>query len=218
MTSTYLSKILPLCLCLILLFSVSGVYATWRYAESSLGSSSDMSPLEMDIFHWQGSDVLPDEEETGNAHANLIDNLINGERIGLNSPDSYLNEQIAYREDRFNRDTLGSMAITQGTALTELFDLNTENVTFLIQMVSDTQYYIFTTSLDLGENGSPNYRIGSTISPIYRTTVVKTNGTWVATATEEGAATSAYYEESQYIFITRSKIPSFDPDSWRATT
>lgn len=218
MRYAHLSRVLPLCLCLILLLSMSGVWAAWIYCETPLGEVSGGVALEMDVFHWEGSEVLPDEEETGNAHANLIDNLINGEGIGLNSPDSYLNEQIAYREDRFGRDTLGSMAITQGTALETLFDLNTENVTFLIQMVSDTQYYIFTTSLDLGERGSPNYRIGSTISPIYRTTVVKTNGTWVATVTEEGAATSAYYEESQYIFITRSRIPSFDPDSWRTTT
>ena len=86
-------------------------------------------------------------------------------------------------------------------------------------MKSDTLYYIFTTSLDLGERRNPTYAIGSTISPIYRTTVIKENGTWVATKTEEGSATSAYYEESQpNILINTSRIPSFEPDSWKATT
>ena len=209
--------LLPL-LCLVLLLSTTGAYAAWIYCETPLYPTSDNVQFGVDIFHWEGSEVLPDDEEEGLAHATLIDRLINGEGIGLNSPDSYLNEQIRNRDRYWNRDTLGSMAITQGSALTTLFDLNTENVTFLIQTVNSSTYYIFTTSLDLGENGSPTYAVGTTISPIYRTTVNLVNGTWVATVTEEGSATSAYYEESQLIFITRSKIPSFDPDSWKATT
>ena len=213
MRHAYLSRILPLCLSLVLLLSVSGVYASWKYAEMSLGSANGNFSLEMDVFHWQGSEILPDEEETGNAHVSLIDRIINGEGIGLNSSGSYLNEQIRTR-DRWGRDTLGSMAITQGTALETLFDLNTENVAFLIHMKSDTTYYIFTTSVDLGEREHPTHSIGSWITPIYRTEIVKQNGTWIAVETLEGQAKSAYYEESQLIFITRSKIPSFDPDTW----
>ena len=204
-------------LCLLLLLSVSGVYAAWQYCEMPLGSAQSNLDFYVDIFKWQGSDVLPDDPDAGLAHASLIGKLINGEGIGLNSPDSYLNEQIRNRTRYWSRDTLGSMAIKQGDSLEALFDLGTENTTFLIHMVSDTTYYIFTTSLDLGENGSPNYAIGTTISPIYRTTVQKVNGTWVAIITEEGSAPSAYYEESQLIFITRSKIPSFDPEKWTAT-
>lgn len=211
-------NILTLAFCglLLLTMTVPGVYALWQFAEDPAQSASETISLKLKEFDWEGSEILPDDEETGHAHAALIDNLINGEGIGLNTPDSYLNDQIDRRSGfPFYRDTLGSMAIREGDELNNLFDLDTQNVTFLIQMVSDNTYYIFTTSLELGENGSPNYPIGSTISPIYRTTVVKGNGVWTATITQEGAATSAYYEESQIINITRSKIPSFDPDSWR---
>lgn len=207
---------LSLCLLIVFIMTISASFAAWRYCEMPLSSANGTFIFEMSVFHWSGSEILPDEEEEGNAHVTLIDNIINGEGIGLNYSDSYLNEQIRNRDRYWNRDTLGSMAITQGSALDDLFDLGTENVAFLIQMKSDTTYYIFTTSVELGEKGSPTHSIGSTISPIYRTVVEKQNGTWVAISTNEGSAKSAYYEESQLIFITRSKIPSFDPDSWTA--
>ncbi len=220
MRTSLFSKSTLVLLCLLFLISIPGAFSTWIFAEMPLNGHGDGILLGMDIFHWQGSEVLPDEEEEGegHAHAVLINNLINHETNGLNNPDSYLNEQIAVRLDKHGgHDTLGSMAITQGEALTELFDLNTQNVTFLIHMKSDTLYYIFTTSLDLGEKRKPTYKIGSTISPIYRTTVVKQNGKWVATKTEEGSAKSAYYEETQpSIFENISRIPSFDPTTWKA--
>ncbi len=211
-----LTRILSILLSILILLSLSGAYATWHYCEMSLGTATGQTPLKMSIFHWEGSDVLPDDEDTGHAHANLIDKLINGEGIGLNSSKSYLNEQIRNRDRYYGRDTLGSMAITQGDALNTLFDLGTENTTFLIQTINDNLYYIFTTSLDLGVKGNPNYPLGTAISPIYRTTVQRTNGVWVAVKTEEGSAPSAYYEESQWFNITRSKIPSFNPDQWTA--
>lgn len=220
MRISFLSKTAVVSLCLLLLLSITEVFPAWIYAEMPLYGSGGSIKLETGVFQWQGSEVLPDEEEDGEgyAHAELITNIIDGENIGLNSPDSYLNEQIAVRLDKHGgHDTLGSMAITQGTALTELFNLHTDNVTFLIHMKSDTLYYIFTTSLDLGEKRKPTYKIGSTISPIYRTTVVKQNGKWVATKTEEGSAKSAYYEETQpSLFENISRIPSFDPTTWGA--
>lgn len=207
-------------LCLLLLLSFSGAYATWNYAESPLLTVTIDVPLEMGIYKWSGSEELPDDEEEGLAHAQLIHALINGEEIGLNSPDSYLNDQIGVREN-WGRDYLGSMAITQGSQLNSLFNTGTENVTFLLYWPNNTTYYIFTTSLDLGTNGNLTYPVGSTISPIYRTTVTKENGVWVAQVTEEGYASSIYYKESQldiFGWATASKIPGFDPASWRASS
>ena len=209
-----ITKLLISSLCILLLLVVPGTYASWIYCTIPLPAADDSVAVSMGVFKWEGSDVLPDDEEGGHAHANLIDRLINGEGVGLNTSDSYLNEQIKNRDRYYGRDTLGSMAITQGDSLNSLFDLDTENTAFLIQTKNSSTYYIFTTSVELGEKGSPNYAIGTTISPIYRTTVTKTNGVWTAVVTEEGTAKSAYYEESQWFNITRSKIPSFDPDSW----
>lgn len=210
-------RTLPL-LVMMFLLSITGVYAAWLYCEVPLESVSANVNFKMSIFQWQGSEILPDDEQTGQAHAVLIDKLINGDGVGLNSADSYLNQQISIRANFWRKDTLGSMAVSQGDELTNLFDLETENVAFLIQFIDDETYYIFTTSEDLGENGSPNYAIGTTISPIYRTTVKLVNGTWVANLTEEGSALSAYYEESRIFNVNQTKIPSFDPDKWSANS
>ena len=216
MRSSYLSKFISVIIVIFLLVTVSGTFATWKYATIPISSEKGYITLKMDVFSWEGSEVLPDDEEEGLVHAVLIENIINGEGIGLNSPDSYLNDQLGTRKNIWRRDTLGSMAVTQGNALNDLFNLESQNVEFLIQMKNDSTYYIFTTSIDLGENGSPNFAIGETISPIYRTTVNKVNGKWEAVITEEGSAKSAYYEESRLLNPNKTKIPCFNPNTWQA--
>ena len=163
-------------------------------------------------------------------HEALSDAMINDPTNGLNNSDSYLNEQIASRNKGSliipSRDTLGSMAISQGNSLESMFGDSyayNEQISFLLQFI-DTNgddvidyYYLFTTSLNLGANGSPNFAIGEYIYPVYRTKIVydTKEAAWVSEEIVEGYAKSAYYEESQPNFlINRSKIPSFDPDSW----
>ena len=94
-------RLAPLALLLVLCLTCTGAYATWRYSELPLGTASDKTSLEMSIFHWEGSEILPDDEEEGLAHATLIDKIINGAGIGLNSAGSYLNEQIRNRQHLF---------------------------------------------------------------------------------------------------------------------
>ncbi len=212
-------------ICAILLLSVGGVYATWNYAQGSVKSAEES--LKLNVFPWTGSEVLPEEDEVGENHRTLIDMIINGKGVGLNTSNSYLNKQIDKRQDGGwfvpSRDTLGSMAVTQGDQLYELFGLTTSNLEFLIQFVSSNEYYLFTTGVYLGEKGSysilgskpgsPTTPIGQYIFPIYRTVIRKTNGTWEAIETEEGSAKSAWYEESSSD-SDRTQIPSFDPDTW----
>lgn len=208
-----------------LLLSIGGVYATWNYAQGTPNPINNT--LKIKFFPWNGSEVLPEDDEIGENHRTLIDTIINGKDIGLNTSNSYLNKQIKKRKDGSllvpKRDTLGSMAVTQGDELYKLFGLTTSNLDFLIQFVSDTEYYLFTTGVDLGEKGSysifdstpgsPTTPIDQYISPIYRTRVQKINGKWTAVETQEGSAKSAWYEESSRD-SDRTQIPSFDPDSW----
>ena len=211
-------RVISFGLCLLFFLTISGAYATWHYAEIPLSPVGDDFKLEMGLYQWDGSEELPDDEETGQAHAQLIDRLINGEGIGLNSSDSYLNDQIDVRKG-WNRDYLGSMAIKQGDQLKALFITGTENVTFLLEWSGNSTYYIYTTSMYLGTNGNLQYSIGTKIPEIYRTTVVLKDGRWTATETVKGSATSAYYKESQpdiFGLATKSKIPGFDPESWTA--
>lgn len=210
--------------------STTGVYATWQYA--GLTPVPVDTEISVTIAAWTGSEILPEDDAIGENHRLLVENIVNGDNIGLNTSGSYLNEQIAKRQDDFGRDTLGSMAVTQGSELERLFgtDGEAENLTFLIHFVSDTEYEIFTTGVYLGERGTVGYSwftpytktpgdptvpIGEYIYPVYKTTVVNTDGTWTATETKLGAAKSAWYDENQndrYKNVTQ--IPSMNPDSW----
>jgi hypothetical protein len=210
---------------MVLLLSLGGVCATWNYAQGAPNPINET--LKINVFPWSGSEVLPEDDEIGENHRTLIDTIINGPGIGLNTSNSYLNQQIKKRRDGSllvpKRDTLGSMAVTQGDELYELFGLTTSNLDFLIHFISDTEYYLFTTGVDLGEKGSysifgstpgsPTTPIGQYIFPIYRTLVQKIDGRWAAIETLEGSAKSAWYEESSRD-SDRTQIPSFDPDTW----
>ncbi len=214
----------------ILIFSVSGVYATWKYSNINPSPVSKELEIRLGEFNWSGSGDLPTDDAIGENHISLIDQIINHPEHGLNKSNSYLNEQIEDRQDgglgwSGGRDTLGSMAVTQSEELHDIFGLSSFNLDFLIQFKSDTEYYIFTTGVNLGEKGEinilgynktpgkPTVPIGDDIYPIYRTKVIKENGTWRAVETKEGYAKSAWYEESRRN-ANATQIPSFDPDTF----
>ncbi|MBQ2718588.1 MAG: hypothetical protein IJF73_00810 [Clostridia bacterium] len=228
-----MKRLSALLLLLSLVFSVGGVYATWNYANLGPTLSSLEMPVRLGEFNWAGSGDLPTDSEIGEDHISLIENIVSHTEHGLNAKGSYLNEQIAARKKGSltwqGRDTLGSMAVTQSEELTDIFGLAASNLTFLIQFVSDTEYYVFTTSVYLGERGAiniwgnnskpgnPTVPIGEAVHPIYRTRLQKTNGTWAAVETVKGYATSAWYEESRRN-ATATQIPSFDPDTFKEGT
>lgn len=163
-------------------------------------------------------------------HESLIDAMLNDPTNGLNTSNSYLNRQIASRNKGSlftpSRDTLGSMAVTQGNTLEDMFGdsyATNEKIAFLLHFFDTNNddvmdyYYLYTTSVALGPNGSPSIAIEQPIYQVYRTKIVYDNeeGEWVAEEIKEGYANSAYYEESQPNWnINRTKIPSFEPDSW----
>lgn len=218
-------------LCIVLIFSFGGAYATWEYSNSGPDPSSIDISIKLGEFNWVGSGDLPTDSLIGEDHIALIQNIIDHSEHGLNTSKSYLNEQIEKRQDggigwSSGRDTLGSMAVTQSEELTEIFGLDASNLDFLIQFISSSEYYIFTTGVNLGERGeinwlgnnskpgNPTTPIGKAIYPIYRTLVVKTNGKWAAKETKAGYALSAWYEESRRN-ANATQIPSFDPDTFQ---
>lgn len=222
-------KILILLLALVSV-TVGGTFATWNYATQPADSVEHRLSFEIGDFLWDGSGDLPTDTEVGENHVSLIDNIINHPEHGLNASGSYLNEQIDARQSggigwRGGRDTLGSMAVTQSDELDEIFGLSASELSFLIQFVSSTKYYLFTTGVDLGERGecswlgyntkpgSPNVAIGDPVYPIYKTVVDYVDGKWTATSTVVGYADSAWYEESRSN-ANVTQIPSFDPDTF----
>ena len=208
--------------------TVGGTFATWIFTDPM--STPTEITAGFKFAAWTGAEELPDDDMTGESHIALIEQIINHPQHGLNTSRSYLNEQIADRQDgglgwSGGRDTLGSMAVTQSDELTDIFGLAAYNLEFLIQFESSTVYYIFTTGEYLGERGEiniwgnnktpgkPTVPIGDPIHPIYRTRVEKKNGVWAAVETQVGYANSAWYEESRRN-ANATQIPAFDPDTF----
>jgi hypothetical protein len=166
-----------------------------------------------------------------NNHVSLIDAMVNDPTNGLNTSDSYLNEQIKKRFKKGflnpSRDTLGSMAITQGNTLEEMFGdsyATNEKISYVLKFYGNVNtqtidyYDLFTTSVILGPEENENFAIDEYIYPIYKTRIIydTKEGCWVAGEIVEGYAQSQYYDESQLdILIHTSEIPSFDEDTWK---
>ena len=225
-----------LLLAVILSVVATGVYATWTYTSESPHDVSQTLDIVVGNFNWDGSEDLPDSVE-GEDHAWLIRNLVagvddNGDVIGLNNPDSVLNDRINDRLDggigwREGRDYFGSMAISGGDEASQLFDAHTSGLSFIVQVESDTVYYIYTTSVYLGEKGeisfwgsnktpgNPSVPIGEYIYPIYKTKLVRenTNSDFAIVETKRGKAKSDWYDENRSN-ANATQIPSFDINTW----
>lgn len=218
--------------------TVSGVAASWNYATDPVQAVTEYFSVE--YFPWEGSDILP-TETIGQNHKALIENILNGTMtdsngntvgIGLNAPDSELNEQLADRESK-NKTTFGSMDAWDSEQMNSLFGLEAAELSFMMYFPDDepNTKYLYTTGVDLGTSGNiigwprpdPTYAIGERIYPIYRTKLVyevvnqDENGNdvyeWVAKVTVLGSAQSAYYD-NDYFGSGIVRNPAFSPSTF----
>ncbi len=229
----YLIRILAVILPLCVLFGVGGALATWQYAGLKADSASGEIPFKMNTFtFWEGAEILPNED--GESHITLIDKLLNGTdtvgtTVGINNPDSAISQNLENRLNgglwgMFNKtDYYGSMdgsILDASIDMEGVFNTDTLGLDFIIQYIDDLTYYIFTTSIDLGESGAPNVALGEQIYPIYRTIVTRenTSSDFVVKSTDIGHATSSYYEQlSSSAWLHDQTVPAFDVDSWKAS-
>ncbi len=234
MRSSFSGKLMVLVCLLLIVASVGGVLATWRFAEDPVSTIDDSVPFTLGEFKWDGSEILPDDVE-GEDHAWLIKSLVSGTSggkvIGLDNPDSALNEYISDRLAGglgWKRDYFGSMAVTGDEEMEALFGAAAQGLSFIIQVVSSTEYYIYTTSVDLGERGEanwlgtsnktpgkPNVPIGSYVEYVYRTKITRpsTSAPWDIIETKRGKAVSDWYDENRRN-ANITQIPAFDPKTW----
>ena len=234
MKGNILSKVL-ISLGLVGIITISGVSATFNYGIDDIPEFETQFNVGLGDFKWLGYDELPNEIE-GQNHAALLNNLINGTAadgtiVGLNNPNSELN---GYIDDRLDgglfvpkRDYFGSMAVTGGAEMEAIFGTEADELSFIIQVVDDLNYYVYTTSVYLGErgevnwlsqrtkNGNPTIAIGEYIYPIYRSKLNRatTSSSWNIVETLVGKAKSAWYEENRSN-ATLTQIPSFDIKTW----
>jgi hypothetical protein len=214
-------KIFILVSVLVFVCSGMGVYASWIYMEGSASEGKGNPLIYIEEFEWKPEEVLPDEPEADEkltSHLDLVKEIVSGSGIGLNTSNSYLNQEIARRKKGTwlfvpKRDTLGSMAVRQDEKLNDQFKLDQRSMSFLIYFpnYNDTEYYIYTW------DKSVQTAVDGTVIPVYRTVVKKVNGRWddVNWTCMKGYATAAYYEESRND-ADYSKLLSIEPDSWQS--
>ena len=234
MNSRFISRIL-VSLGLVGIVTISGVNAVFTYGTNDIEEYEIQLNVGMGEFKWLGFDELPDPIE-GQNHAALLNNLINGTTdngivVGLNNPDSELNDYINDRLDGGflipERDYFGSMAVTGGAEMEAIFGTEADELSFIIQVVDDLNYYVYTTSVYLGErgelnwlnqrtkDGNPSIAIGEYIYAIYRSKInrTSTSSSWNIVETKVGKAKSSWYEENR-TNANLTQIPSFDIETW----
>ena len=232
---------LALCVLAVML-SVGGVSASFNYTHHKPDSIYGSLGVQMNDFIWQGSDILPDEEETGTDHLFLVQNMVDGSmsgrpEIGLNDPDSELNQYINKRLEggigwRDGRNYFGSMAVTGSEEMEAIFGAAAKGLSFIVEVdendPSGNTYYIYTTDVYLGERGEPNWLgtsnktpgkptvpIGQYIEVIYRTKLVRPdkNSAFDIIETKKGKAKSDWYDENRSN-ANVTQIPAFDIETW----
>ena len=178
-------------------------------------------------FHFHVANI---EDNIGiENHESLIDAMVNDTTNGLNNPNSYLSEQIIVRYSDSNgkpsRDSLGSMAAKQGNELDIMFGdaySTTEEISYLFHFIDPNNdgvidsYYLYTTSIYLGDKKSLSVPLGEPVYCIYRTEIVYNveEGKWEPLEIVEGYAPSAYYVEDQPN-MNSSRLPAFDHRNWQ---
>lgn len=229
-------RIVALLASLGIVVGTAGVYANWKYASAPISSLQQDIGLGIDGYiTWEGSEELPTDIE-GENHAVLITNLIFGTakgnyENGLNNSDSAINDYINDRKGSWltswKYDHFGSMAVVGGDEMTKLFEADTNGLTFIIQKPSDTQIFIYSTSVYLGtagevnwlsqrvKDGVPTIPLGQYIYAVYRTELTRPNknADWTSVESLLGKAKSDWYDESRSN-KNLTQIPSFDITTW----
>lgn len=220
----YISLVLVAVVIVVFAIGTPSVFAEWKYSHA-ISADIDLD-VNVVVMPWEGADELPNQSEYGNNHKILIENVLNGtcvlgnttQNIGLNTENSYLVQEIESRKDISYRDAnqLGSMDIWQSDRINEFFNLSTASnkVEFILKFPdgSDDTYYLYSTSVDLGDGWSPEIPVGTYIYPVYKTTLQRNSeGVWEAVSTEVGSAKSARYN-NPYTGLALGN--AFDTNSW----
>jgi len=218
------------------LLLIPGAYGIWFYQEdvvlikppSPVTQRTSLS-LGYQIWDdWTGDEMLPTDVQ-GQNHAALIAAILDA-KTGINNPDSVLSDAIEKRSGWLygNQNTFGSMdggwLFGWGTSGDESKDTlvlpeSAKELSFLLEWddkdgAGQSEYYVYTTNINLGTKGNYNIEKGNMVYEIYRTKVVLKDGVWVAHDTVLGYAPSAAYKDLLSGSWFERGIPAFDVDNF----
>ena len=195
MRSISTSKYLVLLLALLLIASVSGVFAVWRYANGPVGSQFDNIGLILSEFVWAPEEILPEDESLGEDYLQLLDSILNNNKMGLNSGKGDTFEDSVRQHVVLHWDQN-----IQGGNLKHLKDFLTggaRELDYVMYYISDTEFHVYMFENDDVDQGTLNV----TQIKVYKTILIYENGKWVGKESQLGYATLKYVPNSRHVGI-----------------
>ena len=184
----------------LLLSSVGGVYATWHFAETPPASVSGTQSMQLSEFVWEPEEILP-TVTPGQNFLDLYSSILENDKGGLNGSKKVLENAVIKADDGLLHCTEN----VQGGNLKHLFTTSaSRELEFLVERISNTHFNLYIYK-EVDTNGA----IGVTRIEVYKTILVKTNGTWVGEETQFGYATLQYFPGTS--------IRSIDVSTWSRT-
>lgn len=196
-------KLIPT-MCLILVMSLSGVYATWRYAVLKIPTTHENLNWSMTLFEYAPEEILPgggtEVAPMGKNHYSLIEKVLNEASYGLNATKKPIIHGLLTKPG----DVVYCNQTVQGGNLKHMLLDAAEGAEFLyfvITEISDTEYHAFTFVED-----ALSGPYGSEIE-VYKTVMVcGDNGIWTAPNSYKG-----YAKINEPVVVSRG----IDVTSWR---
>ena len=75
---------LKLLIVLLIVASIGGTYATWRYAEEKAENNNDLMNIKINEFTWAPEEILP-TDKPGENYIELLKSILENNKAGLNS-------------------------------------------------------------------------------------------------------------------------------------
>lgn len=176
------------------LFSVSSVFASWKFTKESVDSEGGIFDATINEFIYSPEEILP--VVPGENHQDLMHEVLDNIKIGLNgSKDSLENAVNRY-------GVLYSFMNIQGGNLKHLFvTAASQRIEFVIQYINSDKYYLYTfEDDDLAAAG-----INVTEICVYRTTLEYVSGKWISTGAVIGHS----------VVRVLSGNRTINPDEWQ---
>ena len=190
-----------LLLMLVFLSSISGVFATWNFAEEPATDSTSSLNVNINEFVWAPEEILP-TVTPGQNFLDLYDSILNNSKAGLNSSKNIIFKAVS--DSKYG--LLHSSQNVQGGNLKHLFVTSaSRELDFVVQYISDNELRLY-----LYKEADTTGAINVTKINVYMTIVKKENNAWNGVETQFGTATLQYFPGTNVV--------SIDVDSWEKTS
>ena len=182
---------------------IPSVFATWSYSYLPAGNKGVEVSNSLIEFFYKPEELLPSDDEAVNMHENhlaLIENIVNHIDYGLNATKKPIvkrllleRKTVVYSDENVQGGNLKHMMLTN----------DSENLMFVVQYVSDTEFSAYTFS-----GREADYAHMDAYISVYKTQILYENGRWKAVRSFTG---QAKVFRPQYVSL------SINVDTWVKT-